>query len=60
MYNSILSHSLPSNNKYVFRVMRSWYVKSFMESTTYVKIYRIWGSHSGGYEEHYILGYNAV
>jgi hypothetical protein len=21
---------------------------------------RIWGSHSGGYEEFYILGYNAV
>jgi hypothetical protein len=23
-------------------------------------IYRIWGSHSGGYEQQYLLGYNAV
>jgi hypothetical protein len=22
--------------------------------------YRIWGSHSGGYEEYYLLGYNAM
>jgi hypothetical protein len=25
-----------------------------------LKLSRIWGSHSGGYEEHYFLGYNAV
>jgi hypothetical protein len=25
-----------------------------------IRVCRIWGSHSGGYEEFYILGYNVV
>lgn len=25
-----------------------------------VTLYRIWGSHSNGYEEHYLLGYNTM
>jgi hypothetical protein len=33
---------------------------SFTILDVYGHIYRIWGSHRGGYEEYYLLGYNAM
>jgi hypothetical protein len=34
--------------------------KSWLEIATKILVYRIWGSHSGGYVEYHLLGYNAV
>jgi hypothetical protein len=32
----------------------------FDDSNRKIMIFRMLGSHSGGYEEYYLLGYNAV
>jgi hypothetical protein len=34
--------------------------RQFVDKWNALITYRIWGSHSGGYDEYYLLEYNAV
>jgi hypothetical protein len=52
---NFLFRKIPDNNC----ILKLNYIVNTGEKTAY-SMYRIWGFHSGGYEEYHFMGYDAV
>jgi hypothetical protein len=53
-------HFVVNENRRGVRTAEEWCNFKMAFWASYTLLCKIWGSHSGGYEEYYLLGYNAM